>query len=550
MKCKYCGADLIGGTHFCVKCGVRNDEENLLNEKQQIIMSKPLVVTLSIVAAVALIAFVALIILCLPPSESRIGSDALNYADIESEYTVSDILVSKTDDSNGFFADVQIDAVKNDNNDNYQFHIYFYYSRNGLSYDKTPLGMLEPTVYPNHNPTENDFFPLPKVFLTIKDSHGSSKRAADNDKIAMDIDYDHVIVSQITAEVPIRIVADYANAKGESTVTVQYTYEGNYVWSGEHIVTVDLQPKYIVPEELITEDIRNNTFLYNSYISEELDGTYMNPGAMGIQYSELFTHAEVKTDFNWQNDAVKLTGNLLLYYDYRGDSWVFSGGQIDADSVNAEWSEVFNTELLVEQLPGLIAGHCTENNEISNIEIIDTLYQDGKTIVTVNYNSVQKPFLFKNEIELYYNATALHGYQLDEIREISNDYVGINDDYDEYITVEYSANLVSSWFTDMTQDGTATLHLQIGKSGEVRLQGKIGTIPLDSRGAIKYPSGALSLDTSEAKINVGYVLIIRASANLNYYISPSLTYHNGKLSGSIAFDTYALGVEDFSIYIS
>lgn len=553
MKCKYCGSDLIDGTNFCVKCGNRNDEESQPSDRQKKTRdranNKPVVVTISIITVIVLIAVIALIILCLPPSKRKIGLDALEYANIDGAYTVSDIVVSKANQDNGFLADVHIEAVNKDNNDIDQIQLYINYTRNGLKYDKNLSGEVEASVYPNHNPTEKDVFPLPEILLEIKETSESSKSSAPEDGITIDIDYEHIVVSEKTAEVPITIGADYANANGESTITVQYTYEGDYVWSGENAVTVDLQPKTSIPEELIKDDIKNNTFLYNGFISEELDGSYMTSAATSVQYGDLCNKAEVKTEFSWQNDAVKLTGNLLLLYDYKDDRWVFSDGQIDTDSVNAEWSYGLDEELLVEQLPEIIANHCTENSDISNIEIVNVDPQGGKTIVTVNYNSVQKPFLFNNIIELDYNATVLQGYQVGEVREISSDYAGINGDFDEDVSVNYSTNLAGTTPSGMSQSGTATVHLHINENGEAYLSGKIGTIPLDNSGTIEYPTGTLTLTTCEKEVNVDYVLIFKCNADIFYKITPTLTYCDGKLSGNIYCKSVAVGVDDFSIDI-
>ena len=302
MKCKYCGSDLIDGTNFCVKCGNRNDEEIQPSDRQKKTRdranNKPVVATISIITVIVLIAVIALIILCLPPSKRKIGLDALEYANIDGAYTVSDIVVSKANQDNGFLADVHIEAVNKDNNDIDQIQLYINYTRNGLKYDKNLSGEVEASVYPNHNPTEKDVFPLPEILLEIKESSESSKSSAPEDGITIDIDYEHIVVSEKTAEVPITIGADYANANGESTITVQYTYEGNYVWSGENTVTVDLQPKTSVPEELIKDDIKNNSFLYNGFISEELDGSYMTSAATSVQYGDFDEDVSVNYSTN------------------------------------------------------------------------------------------------------------------------------------------------------------------------------------------------------------------------------------------------------------
>ncbi len=72
---------------------------------------------ISIITAVILVAIAALIIICLPPSKSKIRADALGYANIGNTYSVPNIVVSKTNQDNGFIAEVQIEAVNKDNND-------------------------------------------------------------------------------------------------------------------------------------------------------------------------------------------------------------------------------------------------------------------------------------------------------------------------------------------------------------------------------------------------------------------------------------------------
>lgn len=556
MKCKYCGAELIDGTNFCVKCGKNNSEENSGNENQKEIKhrnqaknNKLFVVMVSIIIAVILIAIAVLIMMCLPPSKKEIEEDALDYANLGSAYSVSDIAVSKTNQDNGFLADVQIEAINKDNNDTNHIQLYIDYFKSGIKYSNNLSRAVESSVCPNHNPTENDLFPLPDIVLEIKDSNETSRCTADDEGITTEIDYEHIVTNEKTADVPLTVGADYVNAKGEVNVTVQYMYEGDYVWSGENVVNVDLKPKYDITEELIREDIKNNTFLYNGYISEELSGMNMESEGSTVQYYDLYNRAEVTTAFGWQNENVKLTGELLLSYDFMDDHWVFSDGQIDANSVSTEWLYGFDEELAAEQLPEIIANNCTENNGVKNIEIVNTSTQDGKTIVTVSYNSVQKPFLFKNAIELEYNATVLQGLQLGAIREISSDYVGIDGVFDEDISVNYNTKLASATPRGMSQSGTATVHLHINESGGAHLSGKIGTIQLDNSGTIEYPTGVLTLTKCQKDINVNYVLIISANSDIPYWITPSLTYRDGKLSGSVYCDSISLGVDDFSIVI-
>lgn len=556
MKCKFCGEELIEGTNFCLKCGKNNVKEEILsNENQKNIKpinqknNKPFVWGISIFTAFILIAIITLIVLCLPPSKRRIESDALNYANVDSAYTVSDIVVSKTNQSDGFLADVQIEAINNDNNDINHIQLNINYSRNGLSYDKNLSGSLESSILPNHKPSENDLFPLPDILLETNDSNESSRCSADTEGISTEIDYEHIVINKNTAEVPLTVRADYVNAKGESTVTVQYIYERDYVWSGENVVNVDLKPKNNITDELISEDIKNNTFVYNGYISEELDGTYMKPTDSSIQYTDFCTHALVKTVFRWQNENVNLTGDLLLSYDYINNHWVFSDGQVDRDSVTAEWLYDFDETLVAEQLPEIIINNCTENNGISNIEIVNKIIQGEKTVITVNYTSVHQAFIFKNVVELDYNATVFQGYQLGDIREISSDYWSINCGFDKDISVNYSTNTSGTTPNGMSQKGTATVHMHINEGGEVHLTGMIGTIPLDNYGSIEYPTGALYLNTCQKDINVNYLMIFNNDADIPYKITPSLSYYDGKFRGTIYCKSLSLGVKDFSVDI-
>ena len=356
---------------------------------------------ISIITAVIVIAITAFIFIYLPPSKRNIELDALEYANLDSAYTVSNIAISIKNQNNSYLADVQIDAVNKDNDDTNYTQLYINYSRKGLKYDKSLSGVVESSVYPNHNPTENDFFPLSNILLEIKDSGETLRSSVAEEGITIDIDYEHIIINENTAEVPLTIGVDYANVKGESTVTAQYMYEGDYVWIGENAVTVGLQPQNTISEELISEDINNNTYIYNGYISEELYGMNMILEGLSVQYYDLCNRAKVETIFSWQNENVKLTGNLLLSYDFEDDHWALSSGQIDTNSVKAEWLYSINEELLAEQLPEIIVKHYTENNGISNIEIADINNKgNGKTTVTVSFNSVQQPFLFKNVMEL------------------------------------------------------------------------------------------------------------------------------------------------------
>ncbi len=556
VSCRYCGAEMLSNTKFCIKCGKNNDKEIQKNTKlikteaREQANNKPLIVAISIITAVIVIAIIALIVIYLPPSKRNIELDALEYANLDSAYTVSDIAISIKNQNNSYLANVQIDAVNKDNDDTNYIQLYINYSRNGLKYDKSLSGVVESSVYPNHNPDENDVFPLPNILFEIQDSGETLKSSVAEEGITIDIDYEHIIIKEKTAEVPLTIGVDYANVKGESTVTVQYMYEGDYTWSGENEVTVDLQQKNTISEELVSEDIKNNTFPYNGYINEELHGTYMVLEELSVQYYDLYNRAEVETIFSWQNENVKLTGNLLLLYDYEDDQWELSSGQIDINSVKAEWLYSIKEETLAEQLNEIIVNNCAENNEISNIEIVTINDNgDGKTTVTVNYNSVQQPFLFKNVIELDYNATVFQGYQLGDIREISTDYVGIYGEMDKDISVNYSTYVDGATPNGMSLSGISTLHLHIDESGEVHLSGNIGTISLDNTGVIVYPTGELSLSTCEKVINVNYVMIFQCDADISYIITPSLTYCDNKLSGKIYCKSRAIGVDDFFVVI-
>ncbi len=564
MKCKYCGADLLDATSFCVKCGKNNANETNDGEQiQQVAEGEQInkvsagkkkkgigAVLIAIITIAVLIAAIFLIVICLPPSEKKVRSDALEYAGIGDEYDISDITVSqKSEDGGKILADVQIEAVNKGNNDINNINLSIVYFRYGLKYDKNLTGEIETEIYPDHQPDQKDVFPLPEIILECRDLGESAVYSATDDEIAIDIDYENIVINEKTAEVPINVHADLPTAEGEGSIIAQYVYEGDCVWSGKNAVSIDMQPKYTISEDCINDSIKSINYTYEGYIIEELDGAIMQPGDFSVRYYDMYSRAEVTSSFTWLNDYVRLEGELSISFHYENDDWVAFGGRINKDNVSAEWFYYFDEEMLAEQLPDIIMSNCTETEGMRNIEIVDKDVRNGKLIYFVHYNTVHQPFMFTNEIELHYYSTIFQGYQSGGIKEVSTDYAGISGDYDTDVTVNYSLVLSGTTPNGMDRNGKANLHLHFDASGNVHLSGKIGTIPVDNNGTIEYPSGILSMSTCEKDIYVNYVLILRSDYYIPYRITPSLTYHDGTLSGSIYCDSISIGVDDILINI-
>ena len=564
MKCKYCGKDLLEKVSFCVNCGSSNknsDEVQIENvdENQTPKVEAPVVqkntrigvILIPIITLLILISVVYVVIVSLPPSEEEMEEDALDFANLGKEYSVTDITVTKEKGENGSFTtEVQIEAVNDDNDDIHDITFTIDYYKSGLKYNKSLNGEIETVIYPNHVPDADDEFPLPEIILNCQELGESENYSATDDAITIDIDYDNVDIDDLTAEVPLNVHVNLPNAEGDASAIAQYSYEGDYVWVGENTVSVDLQQKDTVSEELISESIKNTSYTYDGYISEELDGALMQTGDYSVYYSDMFSKAHVSTSFLWINDYVKFEGELLLSFYCEDDDWVLDTNQIDTDSLYVEWFYDIDEELLMEQLPDVIANNCSETEGISDIEIIDTDDQNGETTFTIQYRSTQDIYAFTNEIKLYYYATIFQDYQLGGVEEISSEYSGFSSSFDKNITVNYSLNIIDTVPNGMEENGTATVTLHFDESGNVHLTGSIGTIPLDNYGTMEYTSGELSLGAYEKSIYVNYALIFgRYNEKIPYTITPYLTYSNDTLTGTVYCDTISIGVDNFSATI-
>ncbi len=405
MKCKYCGADLLDTTSFCVKCGNNNavndgeQTEKASNEEQTSKVShgkkksETGVILIAIITIAVLIAAVLIVMVSLPPSEEKIRTDAEEYVDIGDGYQVTNVVVSKKPgESGGYLADVKIEAVNNENNDKKNICLSIGYSANGLKYDKNLIGEIETSICPDHKPDEKDKFLMPEIILECPDLGESAVYSATDDAITIDIDYENIVINEKTAEVPVNIHADLPAADGETSVIAQYLYEGDYSWSGNYEVSIVLQPKYTLSEDLIKESIQNSQYSCDGLSGEKLDGTQIQPGDFNIQYYDMYSRAEVSSSFNGLNDYMRIKGKLLLSFNCENDSWRLSGNQMEQDPVS---EEIIDWGLSEDQM---------EQGSVSEERVYSA---DNTCISMITASSVLEPMKDSAGKMNYYNAENL-----------------------------------------------------------------------------------------------------------------------------------------------
>ncbi|MCR5727561.1 MAG: TIR domain-containing protein [Lachnospiraceae bacterium] len=542
-----------------------------LKQQKKIIRKRKRKKTIKVIGIVlvimAIIAGTIIFILGLEPSESKIKSLALKYADLDSSFEVEDIEMNKVDSwndswSKGFIENVYIKAINKDSKDILNVNLKLKFYKDSLRYKDSYN--REETVFsilPNHVPDENDYFPLPDINLNYIDSDNyntyedyydydededyseddeykdyENESVNEDIKKIINIDYPNIVIEGNMALVPINIAVDGLNSKGEVAEKLTYYYEENNTWSGYNSVKIEMYRENDVPLSSIQENVSNCQFFYNNgFENEKLDSESIYLENYTIRYYNNDLRAEVNGEFSWENENVKIQGSLIENYIYDG-SWKFVSCTVNENSLITYWKCSIDDSDFLHELPEIIEKHCDETNNVSGIELTNTISYGSKLKFNAQYYSTNDIYLLLNKIEVRYYATVLSGYVLREVEETDTSYEGLSEVIDKDINVKYNIEHKNGKPNNTNLDGSSKLHLHIDKNGSTKLTGKIGAVSINYKGKIEYPKGTIKIDSFETELNVHYKNIAFGyfDGDLKYLITPYLKYKKNILSGYIS----------------
>ncbi|MDD6035973.1 MAG: TMEM198/TM7SF3 family protein [Lachnospiraceae bacterium] len=399
------------------------NEKNLRTKKTKDRVKKGIILVPVCAAVIALFAIAAKVVIGLPPSERRIKSDTKKYVAerIGNDYEVEDFKIDKDTANGNCNVTVEVKAKHEKNDDELDVTVYLTYVKWDDRYEYTDGSNTTGILYPNHQITEQDDFPVPEMLLIYdggsayidKDSIGRMKTDG-RLRLEYEIDYEEIDVTDNKAEVPMMLHVDYLNAATDEEIVLSYTYCGDYGWYINSSQEIQLKPKSTILNESIINQLISGASI--DYKGEKLSGEFITIDKYEPDYSEGFTKAELASRVTWDNSIVKVDGTVEAEFVYKNSVWQLSNIRFADVSNTARYTEVTDAEI-IDIISRIISEKCNERTNVSNIAI--TSRSDGRGTVTlvVNYDSESEYFLLNNSITVVLKESILEGYTFETLKE-------------------------------------------------------------------------------------------------------------------------------------
>lgn len=561
------------------RIGAKKDE--LIASRNQVKAKITKYMKITAVSAIILVLAVLGIktVVGLPPNDSRIKSDLKKYVtELDGKYSLQNMEYETSESFNYFYVTAYIEAENKDNADiitRDAISIVYCKKQGAWRYkidSQSSYDMYYWDIHLNHTVDEDDIFePLDLNLLFGEQAEGCYYSSSDISQMVdagmMDIDY-QVDYSSLTKEddgnvycAKVDLDITYDNSSVSATVeNVRFVYSGNCHWdylnyrnSNGDIsdgVTVNMIP--IVPlEDAQAQQLVHNTSV--DYNGECLSGEFLSFDELHIEYADGCSQADVTEKISWDDGIVLFDGYMTAKFELVGNSWKLSEISLIDCSAITRYVAITESEI-VDILNHIIMDNCTQTDNVSNITIVsNTRSVDDTAITTVaaTYNSNYENFVLTNYIEVDLSDSVLQGYQFRELKteRISN--YELVETINKSITAKYTIKSSDTTPSGVPSTGNATLQIvasNVNKNHLATLAVKIGNLSLNLDGIVDLDAVKIT-NSIDMKINVDYTLWIKSNADIKFNIKPNIRYENGTISGSIYFDSYAVGVDDFTIVL-
>ena len=190
---------------------------------------------------------------------------------------------------------------------------------------------------------------------------------------------------------------------------------------------------------------------------------------------------------------------------------------------------------------GTIAGEFVE------LSVDGVQEQGGFADFTAHYVAREGEYLRSALVKGRYEYHAGRGYQPDGRLSYSGQTLLPEQDISASLSTNYRLNTSGATPVGVAGSGAAQADVNIYTNGAANFKLNIGGLQVNLSGSISGQTPTFSCSGPQQKILTRYIFIFRLEGEIAYNVSGALRYENGTLSGTIVFDSVAVGVDDFSV---
>jgi len=554
------------------KCGLSEELTNRCNAvladictKQDILQSKKkqkrkkttkvLTIMLSIVGAVLALGLLIFFITELPPSDKKVESDAETFLSdyFGDDYNMRDLEYKKVKDDNDYMIFCEAELKNPDNKDIIDVEFSLEYRNKIFRPSTMRSGRVQSqTVSLNHEISEKDNFTV--LGITLYCLNDWFTVYPDNDygdfKLTYDIHYSEITVTNNTAIVPISVRIDSLNTYTETLVYIPYKYIGNYCWEPTQFIELQAEPKNLLSDAASFEQIlRSTTIEYpHAAIPEDmaLSGQYLSVTSYDEPYYYYnYTAADLHAEVSWDNGMDKFTGSVSATMEYTEDGWQINEFQWHNITKPTRYAYMSDAELQSLIEPYIIRD---SRKDITSITYLDAVATENSLRQYFSYTWEDDNFQYEFLAFADLQSSLTQGYIYKEMLIDNTNLTGLKEEIHETAQVNYSLSCSNATPTGVPLSGTTDLTIDIDSNANVCITGSIGHIGINLNGYLVYPNN-ISIAQFHQDVYVTYSIFFTTSADLAFRVTPSLTYRDSKLTGTLSFDSVGIGAGDFVVIL-
>jgi hypothetical protein len=347
----------------------------------------------------------------------------------------------------------------------------------------------------------------------------------------------------------------YLNSSAEYDFTIDYLYDLDG-WRHTRRIHVPLVFSQVSGTELSGETaLQLASGKLFSFEGHELNVSSLNVGGIVVEYSEFFDAAIARAFFNEDSAYYTISGTLVMEFLSDGDRWAFN-------SVYAESEDGYvpKIQLTEDQIEAAFIGaeyvandiRLTATGENTVLSGHSTPIKDGDAYkVTAAAVLVSGIMRYTFDVEAAFGFDPAAGYVVRSSVATLRNITFAEENFERVFSGGYS---IPNNPSDISSSGTATITVAAAGESKVSVSVNLGGRKFTFYGSLDARTGEIgALSNTSASLYVTYKMLFTVSASISYSVSfriNDIDWEKSHLSGTLSFDTSAIGVPDFYASVS